>query len=164
MMNNNYKIWVSGVSDINFIIADGFSGNPFALNQSLTNNFYSLQLQSDTKIQVGDPFYNINYGGVAFLFAIGQDTGAYATVSYGQTKIFTAWKEYIIIIAGCLFFIAVAFIACCFVRRLSKSKSSSSSTRVKKYSDSTSEREDKLNKYKYNKNGARVDTLSNRGG
>lgn len=63
----NYKLWVTKSKNMEITIVDGFSKHPYLVNNG-TMTFISKLLKEGDEFEVGDAWYNLTYGGKAYLF------------------------------------------------------------------------------------------------
>lgn len=150
-VDNNLKIWIDSLSDAEVTIVDGFSDHPYFLDLKKVSVNDQLMDVGDS-FEVGDAWYNVTYGGRAFLFIKAKSSGASCTFFYGQKNLLPFWALILIIVASSVVGLVCFFICFCYVRRLYRRKQSKS--KVKKYSSNkrVETTEEKLSKYKYNSN------------
>jgi hypothetical protein len=109
--------------------------------------FVSKILAEGDEFEVGDAWYNLTYGGKAYIFLRSKNSGGYAYFSFGKKDLFPKWAIIVIIVGSIVVFLGCIFICFCYVRRLYNKKNAN---KVQKFSAEKT-REERLNKYKYNK-------------
>jgi hypothetical protein len=87
-----------------------------------TFTFVSKLLDEGVEFEVGDAWYNISYGGKAYLFLRAKSTGGYATFSYGKKDLLPSWALYVIIAVAVVVTLGCLAICFCYIRRLYRRK------------------------------------------
>ncbi|CDW72148.1 UNKNOWN [Stylonychia lemnae] len=150
-VDNNLKIWPTKLSNVEVTIADGFNKHPYQIVSNFT--FISLLLKDGDEFEVGDAWYNMTYGGKAYLFIKATSTYGQAKFTYGQKNLIPQWVIIVIIVGSVVVGLGCLAICFCYVRRLYIKKRSQS--KVQKFGGRQETIEERISKYKYKGNSQR---------
>ena len=115
-VDNNLKVWPTKMTNVEVTIVDGFDKHPYLITGNFT--FLSLLLKDGDEFEVGDAWYNMTYGGKAYLFIRSTSTYGTASFSYGQKNLIPSWVIIVIIVGSVVVGLGCLAICFCYVRRL----------------------------------------------